>query len=212
MRALIVVDVQNDFANPSGSLYVKDGEKIVPIINKLTHATLERNEIMVFTGDWHSDNSPHFQKWPVHCVAGTIGAAFCTELTLPRGSVIIHKGISDKDGYSGFDKEILVRTIVADNKEGLIVFTGCLHKTKNNLHYLLKTAKIEEVIIAGLATDYCVKATALEAVRLGFKTKVVIDACRAVNLNPGDEEKAIEEMKAAGVEIVTSEDVLAGRA
>lgn len=212
MRALIVVDIQNDFADPKGSLYVKNGDQVIKPINALTARAIERDHLVVFTRDWHGLTSKHFKcfggTWPVHCVEETEGAEFHTGLSIPRGSFIVSKGIGvNEDGYSGFDKWVQLEVTVTKFER---VNLAC--HNNNTLSKLLDYHRIFVVYIAGLATDYCVKATALETVKLLYKVKVVIDACRAVNINPRDGDKAVEEMRAVGVEIVTSADVLAGRA
>ena len=185
--ALIVVDVQNDFADPKGGLSVEGAPDVIPTIN--TEISLARNNggIVVYTQDWHPPSTPHFAKdggiWPVHCVAGTWGAELYPALDVPADPIIIRKGTNGEDGYSGFT---LRDPVSGDTKP-------------TELEALLRDRGIERVVICGLATDYCVNATALDAIRLGFDTRVLTDACKAVNLNRGDARRAIEGMRAAGI-------------
>ena len=179
-KALIVVDVQNDFC-PGGSLAVVDGDKVVAPLNKLMNEFLERGEPVFKTRDWHSPRTKHFAvyggTWPVHCVAGTPGAEFHPDLLDDPRITIISKGIDESaDGYSGFDG--------------------------TNLARLLREEDVEQVWVGGLATDYCVKHTVLDARREGFEVMALADAMRAVNLSPNDGAKAIEEMREAGAAIV----------
>jgi nicotinamidase/pyrazinamidase len=183
--ALILVDIQNDFC-PGGSLAVKDGDKIVPVANELQ----KRFELIVATKDWHpAGHSSFVSLWPPHCVQGTAGAEFVAGLDTSRIARVFLKGTDlEIDSYSGF----------FDNE----------HKRATGLGDYLKERGVTDVTIAGLATDYCVKFTALDAVMLGFKTSVVEDACRGVEVNEGDTARAIEEMSAAGVNITESSQVL----
>jgi nicotinamidase/pyrazinamidase len=182
--ALLVVDVQNDFADPKGSLYVEEGEKVVPVINREIERARAAGALVVYTQDWHPGVTPHFQKyggvWPVHCVRGSWGAAFAPELRV-EGEVV-RKGTGAEDGYSGFS--------VAD------VQTGSRKPTE--LESLLRSHGVERVVIIGLATDYCVKETALDALRIGFVTTVLREGIRAVNLKESDGERALEEIRQAG--------------
>ena len=187
--ALVIVDLQNDFADPAGGLSVHGGANLVPIINGEIAMARAAEASIVFTQDWHPEVTPHFAKdgglWPVHCVAGTWGAELHPDLdaeavtSAPR----VRKGSNGEDGYSGFTMRNPV--------------TGATSPTE--LERLLRGAGVERVVACGLATDYCVKATALDAARLGFETAILLDAMRPVELEPGDEERAIEEMTAAGV-------------
>jgi nicotinamidase/pyrazinamidase len=185
--ALIVVDVQNDFADPNGSLYVSGGETIVPVVNEEMARARDAGAFVVYTQDWHPDNTPHFQKdgglWPVHCVQETWGAAFHPDLEV-KGDVV-RKGTGGEDGYSGFT--------IRDPTSGA--------EQSTELADLLRERGIERVVVVGLATDYCVKETALDAVRLGFDTTVRADAMLAVDLQPGDGDRALEEMASAGAHI-----------
>jgi len=187
-RALIVVDVQNDFC-PGGSLAVEHGDEVVPPLNKLIKEFLDRGEPVFKTRDWHPAKTRHFAAyggtWPVHCVQGTHGAEFHPDLLDDPRINIISKGTNESaDGYSGFDG--------------------------TNLSQLLSEEGVTEVWVAGLATDYCVKHTVLDARREGFAVKALADAMRAVNLNPDDGTRAIEEMRTAGAEIVGNTKKAAG--
>jgi nicotinamidase/pyrazinamidase len=187
--ALVVVDVQNDFADPNGGLPVHGGANVVPIVNGEIAMARSADALVVFTQDWHPASTPHFAKdggpWPVHCVGGTWGAELHPGIdpeaaaSAPR----VRKGTNGEDGYSGFT--------MRDPLTG--------EATPTELEELLRDDGIERVVVCGLATDYCVKATALDAARLGFETAVLIDAVRSVDVEPGDGERAIEEMMAAGI-------------
>ena len=183
--SLIVVDFQNDFAARAGSLSVSGGLSILPTINAEIAAATAVGAAVVYTQDWHPESTPHFARdggiWPVHCVGGTWGAELHPELIVdgPR----VRKGANGEDGYSGFTMRDPV--------------TG--DTTPTELEGLLREREVSRVIVCGLATDYCVKATALDGVRLGFETVLLVDAVRAVNLAPGDGDRAIDEMTAAGV-------------
>jgi nicotinamidase/pyrazinamidase len=187
--ALVVVDVQNDFADPAGSLSVTGGDAIISTINAETAMATSAGATVVFTRDWHPPSTPHFAKdggiWPVHCVADTWGAELHPDLTVPPGAPSIHKGVSGEDGYSGFT--------MRDPVSGEEIPTP--------LEGLLRERGIGRVVVVGLATDYCVNATVLDARRLGFETTVILDACAAVNLEPADGEEAMARMRAAGAEL-----------
>ncbi|HEX9642664.1 MAG TPA: isochorismatase family protein [Acidimicrobiia bacterium] len=185
--ALLVVDVQNDFASPDGSLYVAGGEDVVDFINDEVAAAEDAGALVVYTQDWHPASTPHFAKdggnWPVHCVADTWGADFHSGLDVVGPSV--RKGTEGEDGYSGFT--------VRDTATGVERPTG--------LEGLLRDQDITRVVVVGLATDYCVKETVLDALEAGFAVTVVADGIRAVEVTPGDGAKAVEEMAAAGAVI-----------
>jgi nicotinamidase/pyrazinamidase len=175
MEALIVVDVQNDFC-PGGALAVPHGDEVVGPVNRLA----ERAPFVVATRDWHPPHHSSFAErggpWPVHCVRDTRGAQLHSGVELARVDAVIDKGQSDDtEGYSGF--------------EG----TG--------LEQLLHEHDVDRVHVAGLALDYCVKATALDARRAGFDVVVHTDATRPVEVQPGDGERAIEELRSAGVKV-----------
>jgi nicotinamidase/pyrazinamidase len=181
-RALIVVDVQNDFC-PGGALAVVQGDEVVAPLNKLIHEFLERGEPVFKSRDWHPEKTKHFAAfggtWPVHCVQNTKGAEFHPELIDDIHIRIVSKGMGDEDSYSAFDG--------------------------TDLALQLRRLGVEEVWVGGLATDYCVKNTVLDALKEGFQVKALEDAMRAVDVNPGDGQRAIEEMRESGAEIVDSE-------
>jgi nicotinamidase/pyrazinamidase len=185
--ALVVVDVQNDFADPAGSLSVAGGERIIATVNREIEMAGSNGALVVATQDWHPETTPHFAKdggvWPVHCVAGSWGAELHPDLALPVVAPRVRKGANGEDGYSGFT--------MRDPTTGETIST--------ELEGLLRDAGVERVVVVGLATDYCVKATALDAVRLGFEARLLTDAVAAVDLQPGDGERALDEMAAAGV-------------
>ncbi|MDH3261860.1 MAG: isochorismatase family protein [Acidimicrobiia bacterium] len=182
--ALIVVDVQNDFADVAGSLYVKGGEHIVPLINAEVVNAKAAGGFVVYTRDWHPDNTPHFAKdggvWPVHCVMNTWGAKFHPDLLVDGPEV--KKGSNGEDGYSGFS--------MRDPETDEVIATG--------LESMLRERGIIRLVIAGLATDYCVKATALDGLARQFEAQLLTRAIRPVDLNPGDGLRAIDEVIAAG--------------
>jgi nicotinamidase/pyrazinamidase len=181
-KALLVVDVQNDFC-PGGSLAVAHGDEVVAPLNELIEEFLERGEPVFKSRDWHPEKTKHFTAyggtWPVHCVQNTKGAEFHLELKDDIHIRTISKGLGDEDSYSAFDG--------------------------TDLALQLQRLGVEELWIGGLATDYCVKNTVLDALKEGFRVKALTDAMRAVELQPGDGERAIEEMRAAGAEIVSTQ-------
>ena len=180
-KALLVVDVQNDFC-PGGALAVAEGDQVVAPLNRLIEEFLKRGEPVFRSRDWHPDKTKHFSDyggtWPVHCVQNTKGAEFHPELIDDMHIRTISKGMGDEDSYSAFDG--------------------------TDLALQLRRLGVEEVWVGGLATDYCVKNSVLDALKEGFEVKALKDAMRAVEVNPGDGERAIEEMRAAGAEIVDS--------
>ena len=186
--ALIVVDVQNDFADPAGGLSVAGGDTIVPTVNAEIASASAGGAFVVYTQDWHPPSTPHFAKdggiWPVHCVAGTWGAELHPDLVEVAGGRV-RKGINGEDGYSGFT--------MRDAQTGETIPTELMD--------LLRARGIERVVVCGLATDYCVKATAIDAAALGFETSLLPSAVRAVDLNPGDGDRAIVAMRDAGVAV-----------
>jgi nicotinamidase/pyrazinamidase len=185
--ALVVVDVQNDFADPGGSLYVQDAPAIIGVVNDAVASARAAGASVIYTQDWHPPSTPHFAKdggtWPVHCVAGTWGAELHPELVVEGDRV--RKGTQGEDGYSGFT--------MADPTTRETSSTG--------LAELLHERDVSRVVVVGLATDYCVKATALDGVQLGFSTSVLEDAVRPVELEPGDGERALAQMREAGVAV-----------
>jgi nicotinamidase/pyrazinamidase len=182
--ALIVVDVQNDFADPDGSLYVSGGEQVVPLINSEIDKALRGGGRVFYTQDWHPESTPHFAKdggtWPVHCVMETWGAGFHADLSVV--GPVVRKGSNGEDGYSGFS--------MRDPVSGETMAT--------ELADLLANAAVTTLVVAGLATDYCVKATVLDARERGYPTTVLQNGIRAVNLTEGDGDRAVEAMLAAG--------------
>lgn len=187
--ALIVVDVQNDFADPSGSLYVAEGDLIVDPVNREVARAQEAGAVVAYTQDWHPPATPHFVTgggtWPVHCVRDTWGAELHPRLAVAPGSELVRKGVGGEDGYSGFT--------VRHPETGAESPTG--------LEDRLRSAGVERAVVVGLATDVCVKETVLDAVRAGFATEVLADATRPVELSNGDGERAITEMAEAGARI-----------
>jgi nicotinamidase/pyrazinamidase len=182
--ALIVVDVQNDFADPRGSLYVSDGEAVIPVINDQVNAARTAGAFVVYTQDWHPASTPHFQKdggiWPVHCVKETWGAELHPDLEVVGES--LKKGTDGEDGYSAFS--------VRDPSTG--------ETTPTRLEAMLRERGVRVVTVCGLATDYCVVETVLDARRLDFSTDVLSEAIRAVDLHAGDGDRALERMREAG--------------
>jgi nicotinamidase/pyrazinamidase len=184
--ALVVVDMQNDFADPAGSLYVQGGETIVAAVNAEIAAAVAGGGQVVYTQDWHPESTAHFAKdggvWPVHCVGDTWGAQFHPSLDVAGPS--IRKGVDGEDGYSGFS----VRDPVS----------GESHATA-----LAATLgeSVRSLVVVGLAGDYCVKATALDGARLGYAVTVPLALTRFVGLQPGDDTRAVEEMRSAGVTV-----------
>jgi nicotinamidase/pyrazinamidase len=187
--ALLLVDIQNDFC-PGGSLAVKDGDAVVPVANELQ----KRFALVVATKDWHPlGHSSFVSLWPPHCVQETPGAEFVEGLDTRRIARVFLKGTDPEvDSYSGF----------FDNE----------HRRATGLGDYLKERGVTRVTIAGLATDYCVKFTALDSIMLGFQTSVVVDGCRGVEVQEGDTARAIEEMRAAGVNIIESRQLLSAPA
>ncbi len=183
--ALLVVDVQNDFADPAGGLYVPGGEQVVPVVAAEVQTAWESGSPVFYTQDWHPPSTPHFVTeggvWPVHCVRDTWGAQLHPDL--PVAGAVVRKGTGGEDGYSGFS--------VRDPVSGAASATL--------LAELLDAARVRRVVVTGLAGDVCVKETALDAARLGYEVVVPLAATRFVNLRPGDEAAAIEELKRAGV-------------
>jgi nicotinamidase/pyrazinamidase len=187
--ALVVVDLQNDFADPAGNLAVAGGEAVIPVVNREVRDATEAGALIVATQDWHPESTPHFAKdggvWPVHCVGGTWGAELAPGFVLPADAPRVRKGTNGEDGYSGFT--------MRDSETA--------REMPTELEGLLRGRGIERVVVCGLATDYCVLATALDAVRLGFAVRLPADAVAAVNLQPEDGERALSEMAEAGVVI-----------
>jgi len=185
--ALIVVDVQNDFADPDGSLYVTGGENVVARVNEEIAAARSAGAPVVYTADWHPETTPHFKRdggiWPVHCVGGTWGAEFHPDLRVE--GPVVKKGTGGEDGYSGFS--------VRDPQTG--------EEAPTELERTLRSGSVEDVVVVGLATDYCVKETALDAVNKGFGTTVLRGAIAAVDLEPGDGDRALAALQDAGASV-----------
>ncbi|MDJ0663337.1 MAG: isochorismatase family protein [Acidimicrobiia bacterium] len=182
--ALVVVDVQNDFADPNGSLYVDGGEDVVRVVNTEIARARNAGAYVVYTADWHPETTPHFARdggiWPVHCVGDSWGAAFHPNLIVD--GPVVRKGTAGEDGYSGFS--------VRDPETGEVSPTGLASQ--------LDRWGIKAIVVCGLATDYCVKATALDGATAGYDVTVLTDAIRAVNLESGDGDQALAEMADAG--------------
>lgn len=184
--ALIVVDVQNDFC-PGGALPVPEGDKVVPVLNRYIHKFTERGLPVYFTRDWHPEGHVSFKAqggiWPPHCIQGTEGARFHSGLFISSTAVIVSKGMSPRaDAYSGFQG--------------------------TDLHDQLKRRGIRRLFIGGLATDYCVKSTVLDALKKGFEAVLLSDGSKGVDVNPGDSERATEEMVKEGAIKITLRDIL----
>jgi nicotinamidase/pyrazinamidase len=187
--ALVIVDVQNDFC-PGGSLGVSEGDRVVPVLNQYARRFSDAGAPIFATKDWHPEKTKHFRAyggvWPPHCVQGTRGAEFHRDLALPPETVIVSKGMDPaEDAYSCFQ---------AQDPNGM------------DFAVALGERGVQRLFVGGLATDYCVKATALDAIREGYEVVVLDDAIRAVNVSPGDGEKAIAEMRAAGASFATLSD------
>lgn len=183
--ALVVVDVQNDFGDPKGNLYVPGGETVVDGINEEIAAARAADGLVVFTQDWHPESTPHFDKdggtWPVHCVKDTWGAEFLPSLQVD--GPVVRKGTEGGDGYSGFS--------VRDPE------SGDEHATR--LGTLLDEHDITRVVVVGLAQDVCVQATVLDARRLGYQATLLADLTRPVD--PADGRAAVDAMQQAGAEV-----------
>jgi nicotinamidase/pyrazinamidase len=186
--ALVVVDVQNDFADPAGALAVTGGPAVVLAANEHVAAAAAAGSPVFYTQDWHPADTPHFEKdggtWPVHCVQGTWGAQLHPDLDV-RGEVV-RKGEHGEDGYSGFT--------MRDPRTGDSVPTALADR--------LRERGVQRLVVLGLATDYCVRATALEGRGQGWPVTVPWDAVAAVELQPGDGERTREELRAAGVVVL----------
>jgi nicotinamidase/pyrazinamidase len=185
--ALLIVDVQNDFADPAGSLYVTGGEEVVPIANREAARAHDGGALVVYTRDWHPPDTPHFAPyggiWPVHCVRETWGADFHRDLKVD--GELIHKATGPEDGYSAFSVQHLP--------------TGETRGT--GLEELLAARGVERVVIVGIATDYCVRESALDALRLGLETEILREGVRAVDREPGDGDRALAEIAGIGAQI-----------
>ena len=183
--ALIVVDIQNDFAHPDGSLFVAGAADVIANANAQIARANDAGALVVYTQDWHPADTPHFEKdgglWPVHCVGDAWGAEFHEALTLDAGPVV-RKGVDGNDGYSGFTTR--------DPQSG--------NQQATELEEILLEAGVERCVVLGLATDYCVKETVLDACRLGFEVLVPRSCVAAVNLADGDGDAALLAMAESG--------------
>lgn len=189
--ALIIVDVQNDFC-PGGSLGVEDGDRIVPVLNRYIERFAAASLPIIATRDWHPQKTNHFKSyggvWPAHCIQGTSGAEFHRDLRLRRDGIVVSKGTdADEDSYSAFQGK---------------------DDSGKPLAELLRGLGVTRIFVGGLATDYCVKQTALDGLRRGFKVVVLDDAIRGVDLQPNDSANAVAEVRAAGAALIASIDEL----
>ncbi|MDD5730771.1 MAG: bifunctional nicotinamidase/pyrazinamidase [Candidatus Omnitrophica bacterium] len=192
-KALLVVDVQNDFC-PGGKLAVAKGDKIIPAINKCIKIFSAKGLPVFLTRDWHPEKTAHFKKfggvWPEHCIQNTKGAEFHPKLKFPKEAIILSKGMDPgKDSYSAFH---------AQDHNG------------REFSLLLRMFGITEIFIAGIATDYCVKFSSLDALKEGLKIYVLADAVKGVDLKPQDSENALKEISGRGAKLIKSEE-LAGK-
>ncbi|SBW24080.1 isochorismatase family protein [Protofrankia symbiont of Coriaria ruscifolia] len=187
--ALLVIDIQNDFASPTGSLYVAGGEDIVPAVNDEIERAVAAGSPVVYTQDWHPPTTAHFSTsggiWPPHCVRETVGAQLHPALRVD--GTIVRKGTGGEDGYSGFT----VRDPLTDTDQA----TGLVD--------VLATHGIRTIVVVGLAGDHCVKATALDGRALGFDVVVPLALTRFVTLRPGDDDRAVAQMREVGVTVLT---------
>ena len=187
--ALLIIDVQNDFCR-GGALEVPQGDLVIPPLNRFAERVEAEGGMVCATRDWHPARSTHFKAfggtWPVHCVAGTPGAAFHPDLQLPSDALVFSTGQKEtEDGYSAFEG-------VTDSGQPLTA--------------ALRSRGVEHLYVGGLATDYCVKHSVLDALKAGFRVTVLIDAVAGVDLQPGDSARALKEMEEAGAEFMSTED------
>lgn len=189
--ALVIVDVQNDFC-PGGSLAVPAGDRVIKPLNRASAYFSAARRPVIASRDWHPPVTRHFREyggmWPPHCVMNSNGAAFHPDLHLPDGTVVISKGFDpDTDSYSAFDGRDTLGLLLGD---------------------VLAAQKISHLSVGGLATDYCVKNTVLDALKAGFEVTVLSDAIAGVDITPGDSQKALEEMQQAGAKVgLTDEEI-----
>lgn len=178
-KALLIVDVQNDFC-PGGSLGVENGDKIIPVINSI----IDKFDFVITTQDWHPTDTVHFEKWPVHCVANEKGSDFHPDLNTDKVDLKLLKGTENRDdGYSAFEA------------------------TNSSLIDYINKNDISSLYVCGIATDYCVKASVLDALEEGIHTAVITDAIAAVNLNPGDDKRTLDELYKKGAILVDSDEI-----
>jgi len=187
--ALVVVDMQNDFADPEGGLYVSGGEEVVDVVNREIATAREAGALVVYTQDWHPPETPHFAKdggdWPVHCVRDTWGAELHPDLEVVDDAPVVRKGVDGGDGYSGFS--------VRDPVSG--------EESATELGRHLEENGIQRVVVVGLAGDVCVKETAVDARQLGYEVILPEAATRMVEQEEGDRQSALAAIREAGVEI-----------
>jgi len=187
-RALLIVDMQRDFAHPEGSLFIPGTPEIVPTLIDLIEEARREGATLAWSQDWHPARTPHFKtfggSWPAHCIAGTPGAELLLGLTVLKApeDIMIRKGVSGEDGYSAFT----VRNLLTEVEQ------------PTELNAQLQERKIQLITIAGVATDWCVRASALDALTAGYAVEVVARATAGVNLQPGDSAAALAEIAAAG--------------
>ncbi len=189
-QALLIVDVQNDFCS-GGALAVPLGDEIVPVLNKYIDFFYQKKSLILTSRDWHPIKTKHFKTqggpWPVHCVQNTPGAGFHPRLMLPQGTIMISKGMDpEKESYSAF--------------QGVT-------EDRRSLKLLLVQRNIQELFVGGLATDYCVKASVLDALHLGFTVILLVDAIKGVDINQGDSQRAIEDMQSQGAKRMTFQEL-----
>jgi nicotinamidase/pyrazinamidase len=184
--ALLVVDLQHDFADPVGSLYVRGGEEIIPEVNAAIAAAVDEGSDVIYSQDWHPANTPHFEKdggvWPVHCVHDTWGAAFHEALRVEPSALVIRKGTGGEDGYSAFS--------VRDPRSG--------EAWETTLGTELRDRLIKRLVVCGLTTDYCVVETVSDARARHLDVDVMTSAIRSVNLRDGDDDRALQRMRDVG--------------
>lgn len=188
--ALLIVDVQNDFC-PGGAIPVPDGDSIIPRINRAASLFHRRSLPIVASRDWHPRETRHFKEfggaWPPHCVQGTKGARFHPDLRLPEGTIVVSKGMDpEEDSYSAFQ---------------------AVTSAGRDLESVLRDRDVEEVLIVGLATDYCVRASAIDAIKRGFGVRVLRDMVKGVDVKPGDSATALRELRGYGAGVAEGRDL-----
>jgi nicotinamidase/pyrazinamidase len=180
--ALILVDVQSDFC-PGGALAVPEGDKVVPVLSREADRFAKAGRPVIVSRDWHPTETTHFNAWPPHCIQGQPGARFHPDLRLPGGSIVVSKGMgATEDAYSAFQARDEADRPLAD---------------------ILRQRGVRRLVVGGLATDYCVRATVLDALRHGFQVTVIENGIKGVELRPGDSARATEEMRGAGAQFTT---------
>jgi nicotinamidase/pyrazinamidase len=220
MNALVLVDLQNDFI-PGGALAVRTGDEVIPVARQLMSGANNFFNYVIATQDWHPAAHESFASrhpgsnpgdlitlhglsqvlWPDHCVQGTKGARFVAGLELDKIDAIFQKGKNPQiDSYSGFFDNA--------SRQNAFVKDASVHMSSTGLDLWLRDRNVRKLYIVGLATDYCVKFTVLDALALGFEVEVVLDGCRAVDLKPGDGERAIELMQKSGAKVCVSKDLM----